>query len=62
MFHTKFYQNQPSGSWKEDFKIVLIYKWHGSHLGNVTRIFISLYLQAYNQNLAEHGPVAIEQM
>ena len=38
---------------------------HGSHLGHVTSMkfddfFISLYLQAYIQNLAENGPVGTE--
>ena len=59
-----FHQNQPSGSWKEDFSSVLTIYGHGSHLGHVTSImlmnFISLSLQAYIQNLAENGPVVTD--
>ena len=62
--HTKFHQIQPSGSWKEDFlKCFTVYE-HGTRLGHVTSIilmnFISLYLQAYIQNLAEDGLVVTE--
>ena len=45
---------------KKIFKMFTVYE-HGSHPGHVTSIilmnFISLYLQAYIQNLAEYGPV-----
>ena len=58
MFHTKFHHNQPSGSWRDNVDKCFhhIYE-HDSHLGHVTIIililFISMYLQAYIQNLAE---------
>ena len=37
MLQTKFHQDQPSGSWKEDFKCFIIYE-HANHLGYVTSI------------------------
>ena len=40
MLHTKFHQNLPSGSLKEDFKKSFYYIWHGSHLGHVTGIML----------------------
>ena len=68
MLHKKFHQNQPSGSWKEDFQSVFTIYGHGSHLGHVSSIMlmnfhflkIKMYLQAYIQNLAENGPVVTE--
>ena len=60
MLHTKFHQNQPIGSWKEDFKVFYhIWVWQPSwscDQHNLDEFFISLYLQAYIQNLAENGP------
>ena len=45
---------------KKIFKVFTIYE-HGGHLGNVTsiisKIFISMYLKAYIQNLFQNGPV-----
>ena len=38
MLHTKFHQNRPSGSWKEDFLKCFIMYGHGSNLGHVTSI------------------------
>ena len=64
MLYTKFHQNRPSGSWKEDFlKCFTIYG-QCSHLGHVTdnmlMDFINFYLQAYKKNLVENGPVVSE--
>ena len=40
MLHTKFHQNQPSGSWKEDLSSVFTIYGHGSHLGHGTSILL----------------------
>ena len=65
MLHTKFRENRPAYSDEEDFfKVFTIYG-HGGHLCHVTsiisKIFISMYLKAYIQNLAQNGPVVSEQ-
>ena len=61
MLHTKFHQNLPSGSWKEDFESVFTIYVYGSHLGHVTcKMLMNFYLQAYIQNLVENGPVVSE--
>ena len=39
MFHTKFRQNQPTGSWKDFVRVNTIYR-HGGHLGHVTSIML----------------------
>ena len=64
MVHTKFRENWPSYSGEEDFfKVFTIYG-HGGHLGHVTsiisKIFISMYIKAYMQNLVQNGPVVSE--
>ena len=41
MLHTKFRENQPVGSGKEDFQRVFTIYWHGGHLGHVTSIMSS---------------------
>ena len=64
MLHTKFCENWPAYSGKEDFiKVFTIYG-HAGHLGYVTsiisKIFISMYIKAYIQNLVQNGPVVFE--
>ena len=59
MLHTKFHQNQPSGSWKEDFKVFLPYMGIAAILGHVTSIMLMNFhflvpKQKYIQNLAEN--------
>ena len=36
MLHTKFCENRPAGSGKEDFLRVLTIYWRGGHFGHVT--------------------------
>ena len=64
MLHTKFCEYWPAYSGEEDiFKVFTIYG-HGGHLGHVTsiisKIFISMYLKAYIQNLVQNWPVVSE--
>ena len=40
MLRTKFYQNRPSDSRKEDFLKCFTMYGHGSHLGHVTSIML----------------------
>ena len=40
MLHTKFLENQPTGSGEEDFLRVFTIYGHGGHLGHVTRIML----------------------
>ena len=62
MLHTKFHQNQSSGSWKEDVESVLPYMGMAAtwschqHYVDDFFYFFFLYLQAYIQNLAEKWP------
>ena len=67
MLHTKFYQNQPSGSWKEKEEVIKgfhhIWAWKPSWSFDqyyLDEFFISLTLKAYMQNLAENGPVVTD--
>ena len=56
MLHTKFRGNRPAGSSEEDFELFLPYvgmaailvEWSASY-----KIFISMYLKAYIQNLVK---------
>ena len=38
MLHTKFHENQPTGSGEEDFLVVFTIYGRGGHLGHVTWI------------------------
>ena len=64
MLHTKFRENWPAGSGEEDFFKVFTMYGHGGHIAHVTsiisKIFISMYLKAYIQNLFQNGPVVSE--
>ena len=40
MLHTKFHQNQLSGSWKVEFLSVFTRYGHGIHLGHVASIML----------------------
>ena len=40
MLHTKFHQNRPTGSWKQDFLSTYTIYGHGSHLDHVTSIML----------------------
>ena len=65
MFHTKFHQNRPTGSWKEDFfKYLYVHVYgHGSNLGHVTSIMLMNFdflVPTKLQNLVENGPVISE--
>ena len=65
MLHTEFRENQSAGSRGEDFLRVFTIYGHGGHLGHVINIilmdcFISMYLNAYIQNLVKNGPVVSE--
>ena len=39
MLHTKFHENQPTGSGEDFLRVFIIYG-HGGHLGHVTRIML----------------------
>ena len=64
MLHTKFHQNWPTGSSKQDFLSIYTIYGYGSHLGHVTSImlinFHFLLPKNYIQNLVENGPVVSE--
>ena len=64
MLHTKFRENPPAGSGKEDFLRVFTIYGHGSHLGHVTSIISTNFhfhvSKAYIQNLVKNGPVVSE--
>ena len=54
MVHTKSHQNQPSFSWKEDFKGFTIYE-HDRHLAHVTSIMLMMI-----KNCLKRGTVVTE--
>ena len=64
MLHTKLCGNRPASSGEKDFFRILAMYGPGGHLDHVTRIiskiFISIYLKAYIQNLVKNGPVVSE--
>ena len=64
MLHTKFPENQPTGSGEEDFLRVFTIYGRGGHIGHVISImssdFISLYLKACIQNRVQIGNVVSE--
>ena len=64
MLNTKFCGNRPAGSGEEDFFLIFTMYGPGGHLGHVTsiisKIFISMYLKAYTQNLVKNGTVVSE--
>ena len=67
MLHTKFHENQPTGSGEEDFWRFLPYMGHGGHLGHVTRIMLTNFhflgdLKAFIQNFVQNGPVVSEKI
>ena len=47
MLHTKFRQNRPTDSWKEEFLSVYIIYGHGSHLGHVTNIMFVNFINFF---------------
>ena len=53
MLHSKFRQNRPAGSWKENLSSVFPVYGHGSHLGNVTSIILmNLHLSTFRSQAA----------
>ena len=66
MLHTKFHQNLPSGSWKEDFFKCfyhLIWAWQPSwscDLQNVDEVSLTCTYKLTFKNLVENGPVVSE--
>ena len=64
MLHTKFRENRPAGSGKEDFGRVFTIYGHGGHLGHVTQMpqtkFRSPYPRRLHINLALIGQAVCE--
>ena len=51
MLHTKFRENRPAGSGKEDFKRVFTIYGRGGHLGHVTQVPRTNFRSPYPRRL-----------
>ena len=62
MLHTKFHQNQPSGSLERRFLKCFYQIWIWQPSWSCDQHYVDLFLQSYIQNLAENGPVVTDKM